>query len=107
MCKYEEDFMKVNCWEHMGCGREVNGSKVNELGVCVAAMENKLDGVHGGVNGGRTCWAVAGTLCGGEVQGTFADKMGNCRTCDFYNAVFHEELANFSSITELISKIKQ
>ena len=98
--------MKLNCWEHKKCGREENGNMANELGVCIAATETGLDGVHGGKNAGRACWAVAGTLCGGEVQGTFAEKMGNCRVCDFYKAVFHEELADFCSITELVSKIK-
>lgn len=32
------------------------------------------------------CWYTAGTYCGGAVQGTFADKYGNCRKC----AVFQE-----------------
>ncbi len=94
----------MNCWEHKGCGREPGGSKVKDLGVCIAATETKLDGVHGGKNAGRACWAVAGTLCGGEVQGTYAEKMGNCKICDFYKAVFTEELADFETITSLIKK---
>jgi hypothetical protein len=32
---------------------------------------------------GRPCWAVAGTFCDGEVQGTFAKKLINCMDCDF------------------------
>ena len=98
--------MKINCWEYKGCGRETGGDKVEELGVCIAAVELKLNGIHGGVNGGRACWAVAGTLCDGEVQGTFAEKMGNCRSCDFYKDVWNEELADFVTINSLIERLR-
>lgn len=30
------------------------------------------------------CWLVAGTFCRGEVQGKFANKLGNCRECEVY-----------------------
>ena len=30
------------------------------------------------------CWEVAGTLCGGKVQGSFAQKLGNCSLCEVY-----------------------
>jgi diguanylate cyclase (GGDEF)-like protein len=30
------------------------------------------------------CWLVAGTFCGGEIQGRFAQKLGNCAECDVY-----------------------
>ena len=32
------------------------------------------------------CWQVAGTYCGGEVQGAFAKKIGNCARCEVYQA---------------------
>ena len=35
-------------------------------------------------DGGKECWAVAGTFCGGKVQGTSADKRGGCLMCEFY-----------------------
>ena len=47
--------MKLNCWEAMDCGRHKGGKKVDELGVCPASLEKRLDGVNGGVNGGRSC----------------------------------------------------
>jgi hypothetical protein len=37
-------------------------------------MESRLAGTHDGKFGGRACWIVAGTLCGGKEQGTFAKK---------------------------------
>lgn len=30
------------------------------------------------------CWQVAGTFCGGQVQGAFAQKYGNCSACEVY-----------------------
>ena len=70
---------KLNCWEYKNCGREPYGHNAKELGVCPAATESKLDGIHGGKNAGRTCWVVAGTLCRGVKQGTFAQKYSSCR----------------------------
>ena len=83
---------KTNCWQFMKCGREPGGEKVEALGVCPAAEMEKADRIHGGINGGRACWAVAGTLCGGETQGSFVSKFGACNKCDFYQKVISEEL---------------
>lgn len=56
----------MNCWEFKKCGRD----KSND---CPAYPSN-----------GAECWRVAGTMCGGKVQGTFAQKLANCMECDFY-----------------------
>jgi len=66
--------MLPNCWEMKSCGRQAGGIKVAQLGECVAS-KLKL---------GRSCWAIAGTLCGGIVQGTVAQKEKNCMGCDVY-----------------------
>ncbi len=87
--------MKKNCWEVKNCGREVNGAKSLNLGVCIAVTESRLNGVHDGQNAGRSCWVVAGTLCGGKPQGTFAQKEQNCIKCDFYKTVREEEGSTF------------
>jgi len=76
-----------NCWEFRTCGREPGGAHVHELGACPAATETRVDGVNAGKNGGRTCWAIAGTMCSGRVQGTYAAKMTNCQSCEFYKNV--------------------
>ena len=55
---------KTNCWEFKNCGREPEGVKVHELGVCPATVEERLDGTNLGRKGGRPCWAVAGSMCG-------------------------------------------
>jgi hypothetical protein len=97
---------KRNCWEFKKCGREPGGTHVGEFGVCPAAVERKLDEVHGGKNAGRACWVVAGTLCKGQVQGTFAAKFGACETCEFYLAVREEEFPQFQFSSLLLTKLR-
>ena len=58
----------TNCWEHRKCGKEKE---------CPAYP-----------NRGWECWNVEATLCRGDVQGTYDQKIGSCRTlCPYYNAV--------------------
>ncbi len=64
----------MNCWEAKQCGRTTGGAKAEEFGVCPAFT----------MEAGQACWLVAGTFCGGEIQGTFADKEKNCMQCEFY-----------------------
>ncbi len=97
---------KTNCWEVKKCGREPGGSRVDRLGVCPAATERRLDGVHGGTNAGRACWVVAGTLCDGQLQGTYAKKAASCSTCDFYRAVAREQSPDFSLSAVLLRKLR-
>ncbi|MBI4862343.1 MAG: hypothetical protein HY815_19100 [Candidatus Riflebacteria bacterium] len=89
--KEDRRVAKRNCWEHKRCGREAGGARVGELGVCPASMERRVDGVNGGRCAGRACWAIAGTFCGGKIQGSFAMKMSTCTECDFYRLVLAEE----------------
>jgi hypothetical protein len=78
-----------NCWEVMRCGR---GPGSTNGDVCPAATETRLDGVHGGINAGRACWVIAGTLCVDVIaSGKFARKMETCFNCDFYRLVRKEE----------------
>jgi len=87
----ERAMNKRNCWEFKNCGRQPGGHKAQELGVCPVTTQQELHGAHGGTNGGRACWAIAGSLCGGKIQGTYAQKLHNCWRCDFMNAVKKEE----------------
>lgn len=98
--------MKVNCWEFKKCGRHPGGMNARELGICPATSETRLHGVHGGKYGGRSCWVIAGTMCGGKVQGTFGNKYGNCEKCDFYKNVRTEEGPNFQLSVLLLNKLK-
>lgn len=89
--------VKKNCWEFKGCTKEK----------CPAHSEKRLHGIHGGINAGRACWVVAGTRCGGEVQGQYAQKVGSCMLCDFYHLVVTEETAaNLVNSNALLEKLK-
>lgn len=81
----------MNCWEFRKCGREPGGFHSEELGVCGAATEVEADGINGGDNGGRVCWAVARTVCSSEDDGSYAAKYLQCKKCDFYNKVMEEQ----------------
>jgi tRNA A-37 threonylcarbamoyl transferase component Bud32 len=82
---------KINCWEYMKCGRQLEGNKVAEFGVCPAAIDESYDGIHDGKMAGRICWAVAGTCCGNDIQGTYAQKRKSCISCPFYKKVQEQE----------------
>lgn len=64
----------MNCWEFKNCGRVPGGANALTLGVCPAYSRKA----------GEACWLVAGTFCGGKVQGTFAQKELSCMNCEFY-----------------------
>lgn len=98
--------MNKNCWEVKKCGRQPNGSHVHDLGVCPAATEQALDGTHSGKNAGRACWVVAGTLCGGTIQGTFGAKYSNCELCDFYQQVRTEQNVKFEMSVVLLNRMR-
>ncbi|MDO8282237.1 MAG: response regulator [Thermodesulfovibrionia bacterium] len=51
------------CWEFKKCGKED----------CPAYGKHNV-----------RCWQLAGTHCGGQVQGQFAQKYGRCEQCDVY-----------------------
>jgi hypothetical protein len=99
---------KLNCWEYKKCGREPGGLKNTELGICPAATTVKLNKTNSGKNGGRSCWALAGTLCGGTVQGIFAHKFQNCMGCDFYKVVLKEEIktSTLEMSKQILEKLK-
>lgn len=94
--------MKKNCWDFKNCkrGPGSNGD------ACPAWKETRLDGVHDGTNAGRACWVVAGTFCGGIVQGTFAKKFDTCEKCEFYRTVKQEETSGFKLSAGLLAKIR-
>ncbi len=100
------DLPKLNCWEYMQCGREPGGRHTGDKGVCPAAVDQSGDGIHGGKNTGRACWASSGTLCGGRVQGSFACKITSCHQCDFYKLVQADEGEVFESIDSILRRMQ-
>ncbi len=65
--KYYPEMVHPNCWEYKGCDME-------EVENCPAVLQNR----------GKDCWLVAGTMCKGDVQGNFANKIVSCLECDYY-----------------------
>jgi len=98
---------KLNCWEFKKCGREPGGEKVAELGVCPAAIETRTNDVNSGKNGGRSCWAISGTMCEGKVQGSYAVKIGNCLNCEFYQKVQREEKPRFETSVKILERLNK
>lgn len=98
---------KQNCWEFKKCGRQPGGAKAAELGVCPVATTDRVDGMNGGAKGGRVCWAVTGTLCGGKVQGTFAMKLANCLECEFYRMVMKEEGSLYCKTNDILARLSR
>jgi len=86
--------VKLNCWQFMGCRVQKKNSLLRAISgpyICPVFLEKKLDGVHGGINGGRACWIVSRTTCCGTIQGTCEEKYQTCIACDFYRSIMEEE----------------
>ncbi|MGE5893191.1 MAG: two-CW domain-containing protein [bacterium] len=78
---------KMNCWQFKKCGREQGGTNVAELGVCPAAVDTTADGLNGGRNGGRICWAISGSFSDRTAEGVLGGGTRMCLLCDFYKMV--------------------
>lgn len=68
----------MNCWEFMGCSR-VDNDASSENNTCPAYPSF-----------GKNCARVTGTLCTGQIHGSFAVKLGSCLKCDFYNSQHYD-----------------
>ncbi|MDR3640855.1 MAG: hypothetical protein P4L39_05985 [Humidesulfovibrio sp.] len=97
---------RMNCWEFKKCGRQPRGEKSAELGVCPASLEKRTELMNSGHLGGRACWAITGTLCGGRVQGTYASKLGNCMQCEFFKLVRQEEGEAYKGSKEIMEALR-
>lgn len=82
---------KLNCWEFMKCGRELNGERAKDLGVCPTAIYPHADGLNGGLNGGRICWAIVGTYSCHIGASSVTKKKILCHDCRFHRKVLSEE----------------
>ena len=75
-------FEQLRCWEIKGCAKKD----------CLA---------YGSED--HRCWLCVGTLCGGKVQGEFAQKYKTCFECDVYTTISKEPLkALYENINTLI-----
>lgn len=83
--------MKQNCWEIKKCGREKGGAKTKEFGICPVSERKSANGINGGKNGGRICWAISHTYCDDKIQGNLAEKQLVCVKCEVFKRVQQEE----------------
>lgn len=74
----EDDRDRTKCWEFINCGVD----KADGTGIIKCPSYP---------NYGRICWAVTGTFCGNTVSGVIAQKLGDCKKCDFYKKVVVEK----------------
>ena len=59
---------RQNCWEALKCGKEA---------ICPAYPDQ-----------GKICFSVKGTHCRGEIQGSYMEKVENCKSqCSFYRQI--------------------
>ena len=97
--------IKLNCWEWKKCGRQPGGEKTGELGICPAALDRRFSGINSGVNAGRACWVIKGTLCDAEPQGNFVLKIAQCTKCDFYMHVRIDEGSTYKNSKTLLEML--
>lgn len=68
-----EEAFRTQCWEYMNCGIE----DAQEAWMRCPAYPNF----------GRICWSVAGTFAAAQSRCARAEKLGDCRKCEFYDRV--------------------
>ncbi|MFH1563384.1 MAG: Cache 3/Cache 2 fusion domain-containing protein [Nitrospirota bacterium] len=57
--------------------------------------------------GDYSCWYVAGTMCEGVVQGTYAEKIKDCRKCEVYQKYSGDEIQQLSeSFNIMVDNLK-
>ena len=86
----------VNCWDHKGCGFGPQSGKKSGCQVCPAASHKNADGFLGGENGGRSCYFIMGTLCGGVGAQTEEEKHERCLDCTFFHTLQAKHGKSFS-----------
>lgn len=97
----KHDEQKLNCWEFLACGQGIDSDSCLE---CPAFSLELFDGINGGHNAGRCCWAVVGTLCKGEIQNDLIAKFSDCLNCDFFTYVQDQERYNLSIFEEAFKR---
>lgn len=97
--------MKLNCWEKMQCGCQPGGDRTLEKGICPISTETKANWIHGGINGGRSCWAVVRTLDKKNIPCKIDHKFDSCIQCDFYSEVRAEEGSDYITQNEIMAKL--
>ncbi len=93
---------RENCWEVRDCGRTERGK--DGTPPCAVVLARHANGVNSGVNGGRVCWSIVGSLCSDrKVASDLSGEQSNCTTCGFFQQVWDEEgIAEFSLFSDSV-----
>jgi hypothetical protein len=92
---------KQNCWEFWRCAEKADSSLFEGPDGCPVMTAEDADGINGGYNGGRSCWAIVGTLSPNVTKRHHAGKTSSCLQCAFYQAIQTEEGDGFFAGSEL------
>ena len=76
-------------------------------GPCPVPTDVRLNACNRGNQGGRACWYLVGTQCDGKLQGTFAEKVGDCMLFDFYRVVVAEEGADIARSQDVLAHLRR
>ncbi|MBF0454554.1 MAG: hypothetical protein HQL72_07010 [Magnetococcales bacterium] len=79
--------LQKNCWQFKGCGFGPDSERCRGGDSCPAATLRSADGFLGGANGGRCCYFIAGTLCGGSKSLSLEEKQQQCIGCSFFGTL--------------------
>ena len=82
---------KLNCWEFKKCRSKHRGVLFADLDICPTLEATYANGLNGGNNGGRICWAIVGSFSSDQVQGKYSRDKFTCMNCDFFQLVEKEE----------------
>ena len=94
---------RLNCWEFNNCSMQSGDVNINASDICPVITNTSADGLNGGKNGGRICWAIAGTFAD-KSKGIPAKNRFSCMTCDFFKLV--EEQESFIALSLLKPGLK-
>ncbi len=97
MCGSISLMKKKQCWEVMECCKHLEDEHICGIGVCPAKLPSEYDGINGGKNGGRFCWAIMGTFGQGNPRCTYSSKIVDCLSCELYIQVEIEEGSEYVS----------
>ncbi|MCI5167810.1 MAG: hypothetical protein D3903_17395 [Candidatus Electrothrix sp. GM3_4] len=66
---------RMNCWEVAACGLEPRGKNVSTDGICLAALEQRDNNIHPGLNAGSCCRIDPELLYQAETWSNYAKKL--------------------------------
>ncbi|MCI5148897.1 MAG: hypothetical protein D3916_05835 [Candidatus Electrothrix sp. MAN1_4] len=95
----------VTSWNLRSCDRESGGSNTAQ-GVCPAAVEQRVDRMHNGLNAGHCCWIITGSVYKNTKQGLYKLRSVACLDCAFYQQTKKEEVSQLKAAVSGLDSMK-